>query len=363
MRPGVRPVPLNASNRVQSITPRPQVRRSSHFRPMSSSPPPFELSGQSRLSRFEDIFGSVTQSGSHPANIALLARGVSLLSITQLRDLLRDFSLPTGGNKHLLVNRLIIYLETFGQNQQNLLAQFSAKLKRLLSVETDDAPGTTLSEEAALPPAAVDIAPAITAASPTCLYETVDAPPPFPQTVIQPLMHQPFMIPEAPDNGVPILQFFPPHPDAHVQRLAVQIGGVMVYLRGNAMWYDMRDFVNRQGSVQVLQVEPSMPVVMVIRWMRRVPVLQLVQKIVTETDPVPVVEPDARVHVEGVCPLTRKLIARPARSIRCAHAQCFDLTGFLCTAIKNNVWTCPICHTQVQPEELRVDPNFFALVK
>ena len=139
MRPGVRPVPLNASNRVQSITPRPQVRRTSQFRPMSSSPPPFELSGQSRLSRFEDIFGSVTQSGSHPANIALLARGVSLLSITQLRDLLRDFSLPTGGNKHLLVNRLIIYLETFGQNQQNLLAQFSAKLKRLLSVETEDA--------------------------------------------------------------------------------------------------------------------------------------------------------------------------------------------------------------------------------
>ena len=362
MRPSVRPIPLNASRRVQSITPMPQVRRMSQFRPMASSPPPFEGTGQTRLSQFEDIFGSVSVTGSQPSNIALLARGVSLLSIAQLRDLLRDFSLPTGGNKHLLVNRLIIYLETFGQNQQNLLTQFSAKLKRLLSVEPDDTSRIQVPDDPLPQPTSVDPPHLLSVPSPSCLYEPVDAPAPFPPVVLQPpmAMTQAFTIPEAPSGSVPILQFFPAYPDAQIQRLAVQIGGVMTYLRGGALWYELRDFVNRQGTVQVLQIEPLVPIMMVIRWMRVVPVIQLVQKIVTANDPMPVAAGSA---VDPVCPLTRKLIARPARSVRCAHAQCFDLTGFLCSAIKNNVWTCPVCHAQVQPEELRVDPNFFARVK
>ncbi|EAY12125.1 SAP domain containing protein [Trichomonas vaginalis G3] len=95
---------------------------------MSRSPPPFEAPTQgSHNKKVDEIFEQQPQL-QQSTNVALLSRGISLLSITQLRDLFRDYSLPTGGNKNVLVNRLIIFLETFGQNQQNILTAFSAKL-------------------------------------------------------------------------------------------------------------------------------------------------------------------------------------------------------------------------------------------
>ena len=110
----VRPISLTPNHRVQSITPRPQMSRTHVPKPISRSPTPYELNPSQKLNLLEDIFSDTSPSGTstQPTNIALLARGISLLSITQLRDLLREYSLPTGGNKHILVNRLIIFLKT-----------------------------------------------------------------------------------------------------------------------------------------------------------------------------------------------------------------------------------------------------------
>jgi hypothetical protein len=102
------------------------------------------------------------------------------------------------------------------------------------------------------------------------------------------------------------------------------------------------------------------PIVVFIRWMQRVALADLTQRILTERA-FAIQYGHSRTPPNGVCPLTRKLIARPARGVKCQHDDCFDLTGFLSYAIKTNSWTCPICHMPLIAEDLRVDPNYFKI--
>ena len=360
----IRPIPINATHRVQSITPMPQVRRTNTFRPMSQSPPPFETANiHTRHNQIEDIFRS-PQPVQQPGNIALLARGISLLSITQLRELLREYSLPTGGNKHILVNRLIIFLETFGQNQQNLLTQFSSKLKKLLSVESDEHLAMAQPEEnngtQQLPP---ELAQRIFSGSPSILFELApEFPTAFGPVVIQPNMfgfQHNFSISSPPANSIPVLQFIPFMKDVQIKKLTLQIGGMFITLRDNVMWCDVTDYINRPSMIQLISMEPLLPIVALIRWMKKVSIPQLVNKIINETEPAAEPTSTSNHRPNGICPLTRKLIARPARGARCSHAECFDLTGYLCHASKHNSWQCPICHSQLYAEDLRIDPNYF----
>ena len=55
------------------------------------------------------------------------------------------------------------------------------------------------------------------------------------------------------------------------------------------------------------------------------------------------------------CPLTLVRIAVPCRGAACAHAQSFDLAGFLALAERHARWACPVCEARLSPEELRVD--------
>ena len=366
MRPAVRPIP-QAPRRITSTTPMPQMPRRNTFRPITHSPPPFEAPNPSLRSAPDDLFGHVVPQLQPQTNIALLSRGITLLSITQLRDLLRDYSLPTGGNKHVLVNRLIIFLETFGQNQQNILTAFSAKLKRLLSVEADEAAASSPHEESSPQQMPIisqqipqDLIQQIFSQTPSVLYEPSDLPPAYGPIVIQPNFGSTsfnFNITNAGTNVVPILQFAPSYVGGLVSRVVIQINGVFLNLRAPGLWSDMKDFIDRPGSFQIISIDPAVPVIATIRWVKPVPVQQLVTQIAQKEAPpkMPVSAP-----VNGVCPLTRKIIVRPARGATCMHGECFDLTGFICSAIKNNTWQCPICRKPLTMEELRIDPYYFA---
>ena len=365
----VRPVPISATSRVQSITPMPQARRMISFRPMSQSPPPFEsVRQQARLGPFEDVFVPHTPSSGGPASLPLLARGIALLSITQLREILREYSLPTGGNKQVLVSRLMIFLDTFGQNQPNLISEFSSRLKTILSSTNHDTASSAPSTPEEVPP--VDTAPMesvrdVLNVSPSCLFRPVPGAP-LPVGPIQipaPIgFRTSFAIPSAPGEGmVPILQFVPSVTDVMVRRLTLQVGGVVSSLRDNTLWCDLTDSTKRQTNVTLLQMDPCIPLVMIVRWMARVPLLELAQKIVMERESAPEIGRRATMTPVGLCPLTKKLIARPARGVKCLHADCFDLTGFLSYALKHNSWICPICHNMLTAEDLRVDSNYFQL--
>lgn len=366
----IRPVPISATSRVQSVTPMPQAQRLIRFRPMAQSPPPFAgARNESRFSTFED--GIIPRPQSHgTGNMPLLARGISLLSITQLREILREYSLPTGGNKQVLVNRLLIFLDTFGQNQPNLISQFSARLKSVLSVDNPEVATSTPStpqETQTLMSAPVDSLRDLLQQSPSSLLRPVPdlTVPVGPISVPGPNVvgfRTSFMVPLPPRDGlVPILQLSPATHDTLLRRVTLQVGGVVSSLPDNALWVDLGDFVNRQTNVTLLQADPVVPLIIFVRWMTRVPLLELAQKIVVERESAPEIGRLSGTVRPGVCPLTKKLIARPARGVRCMHGDCFDLTGFLCYAIKNNSWVCPICHNRLTAEDLRVDPNYFKL--
>ena len=368
-RPTIRPIPQAPSRRIMSTTPMPQMPRRNTFRPVTRSPPPFEAPNPSLRPAPDDIFGRVAPQLQQPTNIALLSRGITLLSITQLRDLLRDYSLPTGGNKHVLVNRLIIFLETFGQNQQNILSAFSAKLKRLLSVEAEDPSSSSPHEESIPQQVPVvsqqipqDVVQSIFSQTPSCLYEPTDVPPAYGPVVIQPNFGSTsfnFNITNVGTGVVPILQFSPSYIGGVVSRVVIQINGVFLNLRSPGLWSDMKDFIDRPGSFQIISIDPAVPVVATIRWVKPVPVQQLILQI-AQKDPPPKM-PASGGPITGVCPLTRKIIVRPARGATCMHGECFDLTGFICSSMKNNTWQCPICRKPLSMEELRIDPYFFAL--
>lgn len=369
-RPTIKPVPQQGNRpRFQATTPRPQVKHTNTFRPMSRSPPPFESpSSVQHNKKLEEIFGPQAQL-QQSTNINLLSRGISLLSITQLRDLLRDYSLPTGGNKNVLVNRLIIFLETFGQNQQNILTQFSAKLKRLLSIEVDEANASSpQSEETSplpAPPVSQNLPEEVTekliATSPSPLYEPTELPPSLGPILVQPdnmKMLYPFSL--SSQEFIPILQFTPSFSQVLLSRVVVQINGTFINLRGPSFFTDLKDYAGRQCTLQVVSVEPPSPVVAVVRWVKQVPIQHMINQI-SMKEPVKKVPLSPNQTINGVCPLTHKIIARPARGVNCIHPECFDMSGFICHAMKTNSWQCPVCRKPVPIDELRIDPYYFAI--
>lgn len=366
----VRPIPVNLNRRVQSFTPMPQVRKSNTFRPISQSPPPFDTqqSPMNRYDQLEHIYSN--PSSTQGSNVALLSHGISLLSITQLRDLLRDYSLPTGGNKHVLVNRLIIFLETFGQNQQNMISQFSARLKTLLSYEGNQAvidhglqvpmfDTGPVNTQQPIPPS---LKQQILSKPVSCLFEPADAAPLFENLVPDAELVGSSMqisLPPNDGNAIPILQFVPLVSLESGQKIMFQFGGVFNTLSNNTLWADLSDFSGRTSNLQIQSVEPIVSMCILVRWMKRVPIYQLVQRIITERAPAPVYRTHPNSILDGVCPLTRKLIARPARGMKCEHSECFDLTGYICYSLKNKSWACPICNRPLPADELCVDLSYF----
>ncbi|KAJ6226082.1 tonalli [Anaeramoeba flamelloides] len=55
------------------------------------------------------------------------------------------------------------------------------------------------------------------------------------------------------------------------------------------------------------------------------------------------------------CPLSRKRIKIPSRTIKCKHLQCFDLTQFIKFAEFSKKWVCPCCNIKIKLNELIID--------
>ncbi|KAJ3441355.1 e3 sumo-protein ligase pias1 [Anaeramoeba flamelloides] len=55
------------------------------------------------------------------------------------------------------------------------------------------------------------------------------------------------------------------------------------------------------------------------------------------------------------CPLSRKRIKIPSRTINCKHLQCFDLTQFIKFAEFSKKWVCPCCNIKIKLNELIID--------
>lgn len=351
----------------------PQINAGNYFDQMTQSPPSFDSSNSSSIiSSLEANNGSL-----QPGPITLITRGISLLSIGQLREFLREYSLPTGGNKHALVDRLVIFLETFGPSQQNLYLQFSLKLKKFLSVETNidsDSHLSSESEESGQQQISSDLMERIYSTSPSCLFQPIKnkdneiyLTSPLAPVIIHPsnpVVQLDFTLPAASINIVPILQFCPvDNQSLFIKKLTFQLCGTIITLRDNILWCDLTEYQNQDGIIEIKAINPSVPVVVLIRWMEKVSIQQLSQTIIKDRGPAPEISINPINPPNQICPLTRKLILRPARGVNCNHPECFDLTGFLCYSIKKHIWQCPICHIDLQAEDLRIDPIFFKVAK
>ena len=317
-----------------------------------------------RQAQIDEIINQSSQNTS--SSIALLSRGLQLLSIAQLRQLLREYSLPTGGNKRQLVQRLILYLETFCPKQPNLLSQFSNNLKKLLAIESEADASPPQQHESSFPP---DISDLINKKTPSILFEGIDKPPFFgpqliegqlPSTVFQILPIQQNSPSSDYANMIPIVQIVPTQNDNNkLTKVILQINGNVIPLQAPYFWYIVPEFYGMQSTIRVMELEPIMPVALCVKLVKKAHTSSIINKILS-FDPPQEIKPTE--EMKPVCPLTRKFIYTPARGCSCQHSQCFDLSGFIAFGFKFNSWQCPICHKILYPDDLRVDPNFFGLL-
>ena len=306
--------------------------------------------------QIDEILNQANMQG--PSNIGLLSRGLQLLSIKQLRQLLREYSLPTGGNKKMLVERLVMFLETFAPTQQNLLIQFSLKLKKLLSFESvKDSPEAPKTDS--LPENLIE---SILKRSPSPLYEVTDEAPILGPIIVPPQFpSEYFEIPQGTNqNLVPVLQIVPVDQAVALKKVVFQMDGQYSTFNEPTFSAALPNLSAKNGILQILNVEPPTPVVLVVSMLKRIPVPQLIQYVLSK-DPAPVIPGDA--PVSGICPLTRKILVHPARSVKCQHPECFDLTGFLAYAYQYNNWICPICHKPLSIADLAIDVDYLSRVK
>ncbi|KAH0793153.1 SAP domain containing protein [Histomonas meleagridis] len=284
----------------------------------------------------------------------VLSRGLELLSIAQLRDLLRDYSLPTGGKKKLLVERLLMFLETFATKQQNVYIQFQNKLKALLTEEHD----TDSNANQSFPPAMIQ---ALNSSTPSIIYSNTDYPFCYGPVIIQgnaPFFTYTFSHQTPVANCYPVLCFSPVVPGAQLHKITFLLLDRHITLSDGNFWFQIADSASKVESFQVLSIEPPIPLVACVRWLGKVPLPKVVETILSYGN-APDIAKNESEECKGICPLTNKIMLRPARGVKCNHKQCFDLTGYLSIASSTNNWICPVCKQTCFPEEIRVDTNYF----
>ena len=157
---------------------------------------------------------------------------------------------------------------------------------------------------------------------------------------------------------VPVLQIAPVFLDSPLKRVTIQLSSRAFVLSDPALWMPVPEVVNKPASLQITDISPAVPIVVVIRWLAKVPIPRLIEKVVSKPASDGLIDIPSSINT-GVCPLTCKVITIPVRSIKCLHCECFDLPGFLAMACANNDWTCPICHKRIFAEDLRVDVKYF----
>lgn len=286
------------------------------------------------------------------SSLGLISRALQLLSMSQLRQLLRECSLSTSGSKHEVIQKIMIYLQTFGTIQQNIIVQFSLRLKSLLGANENQA---QVAKRSNLPN---DLKDSLLKTSPSILFEATDAEPLLEPIEIEPVFPSELFEIKKSDNKtlIPVFQVVPESPDKQISTIITQINGKYVQFMNPVLWRALPELTTRNGIFQILSVEPKVKVIATVRLLKRAPIDKIIEEILAK-EPAPVIAPER--PIIGVCPLSRKICITPARGINCKHAECFDLTYFLSFAFNNNSWICPICHQQICAEDIRVDTEYF----
>lgn len=170
-------------------------------------------------------------------------------------------------------------------------------------------------------------------------------------------------LPKTPPHSLPILQFMPGDfgEGVRLEYVTFQIDDMLVTLNGNSLWYDLSEFENQSNRIRILEFEPKVSLIMVVKWLKKVSVESIIESVMTKMEGPPVVQ-SGEDRISGICPLTNKIIVIPVRGVNCKHRGCFDLSGFLCYAGKNNCWMCPVCKKDVRADDLRYDPSYFKIV-
>lgn len=273
--------------------------------------------------------------------ISLISRSFALLDIAQLRSLLSLFALPTTGTKSQLIRRLIIFVETFGPRQRYIIPQIQMQLHLFLS---------------GAPPA--DAPPDPPPDAPCFIFRRSERA----DLCFGPIAIGPGDAPlefAAPDAGgahrilcVRALSDAPP-----LRRVALEISGARVEMDARRMWLRLPDGAQSAQRIRVLEADPPAAVAVCVRWMALRPVGELLRALRARGAPPPQ-SVELRPHREAaICPFSRKVMCHPARGVRCAHRDCFDLSHFIGTALMTNRWQCPFCEGEISPEDLRIDPS------
>lgn len=254
-----------------------------------------------------------------------------------------------------------MFLETIGPNQQNLLVQFSLKLKKLLSIESPSGEDQQHNEAptSLLPP---EISDKLVQHPPSILFDITDKQPIYGPSMLQP--NFPSELQEIPNGGyngyVPIFQIASVFQDHPIKKVLLFINEQYVTLQEPRFWFQLPTMSNKSISFSVQSVEPAnYPIIIVVRLLKKTPISTLIEKVL-EKGPPPSIH--SEVPLRGICPLTHKILQQPARGVNCSHAECFDLSGYISFASKLDTWICPICNSECQFEDLRVDPEYLAHV-
>jgi len=91
---------------------------------------------------------------------------------------------------------------------------------------------------------------------------------------------------------------------------------------------------------------------------------QLVVGVIKEAAESGVLTSDSKLSLSLKCPLGKSQMVTPCRGVHCDHVLCFDALNFLQTYEKVNIskWTCPVCDSHLDYEDLRVDSFFDVIV-
>jgi hypothetical protein len=336
--------PSSASS-IPAFPPNPQLQK-----------PPSVLTTRATSSRANRIV-ELTTAASQPGNFPLVSRGLQLLAITQLRQLLREYSLPTGGNKLTLVTRLVMYLETFGTRQESFLVQFSVKLRKFLASEE---PGAGPDDPEDFPETTPDdISRMIFQNAPSCLYDLTCDPFVFGPVPVPARWPSAILVVaqiEIPDDRLPFLDFAAADTHAPLQKVILTVNDEYVALTDHHFLHPLPALGKGEVAIQVQSADPDQPLVFGIRWFRKVTIEEVVKR--TVEGPRAADPPVERPTMSGICPFSRRVITCPTRGVQCGHWQCFDLMPWIIAGAHTNSWSCPICHLPIKSNELRFDPQF-----
>jgi hypothetical protein len=103
------------------------------------------------------------------------------------------------------------------------------------------------------------------------------------------------------------------------------------------------------SALQILQAEPAIPIVAVIRRLQRAPLSQPARRVPSERE-----FAVRRGHFSARRPASARSAASSSRAQR---DDCFDLTAFFAHAIGTKSWDCPICHVRIAAEDLCIAPE------